>query len=93
MIFVHINNFHIPDSDMSTHGLIVLLTAKMNFGALLAQLNTRKELALKYKRAAITLALLGGLLGGLYGLTHPQMQLARVLIAVEDDESGGWQLL
>lgn len=78
---------------MSTPGLLGLLTAKMNFGALLAQLNTRKELAKKYKRAAITLALLGGLFGGLYGLTHPQMQLARVLIAVEDDDSGGWQLL
>lgn len=78
---------------MSAPGLLGLLTAKMNFGALWAQLSARTELALKYKRTAAVLVLLGGLFGGLYGWTHPQMQLARVLIAVEDDDSGGWQLL
>ena len=78
---------------MSAPGLLGLLTAKINFGALLAQLTLRKNLALKYKKTGVILLLIGGIAGGLYGLTHPKLQLARVLIAVEDDDSGGWQLL
>jgi hypothetical protein len=78
---------------MSTPGLIGLLTAKLNFGALWNQLQARKALALRYRKWGITLTVIGGLLGALYGFTHPQLQLARVLIAVEDDDSGGWQLL
>lgn len=78
---------------MSAPGILGLLNAKLNFGALVAQLRQRLGLALAYKKTGLILILVGGIIGGLYGLGHPKLHLARVLIAVEDDDSGGWQLL
>ena len=39
------------------------------------------------------LACLGLIGGGLWGYLHPQKHQARMLIAVEDDDSNGWQNL
>ena len=51
------------------------------------------KVLLSKRKWIILAALLGVLAGGLWGYLHPQKHQARMLIAVEDDDSNGWQNL
>jgi hypothetical protein len=44
-------------------------------------------------RQMFILAILGSLAGGTWGYFHPEKHMAQMLIAVEDDDSNGWQNL
>lgn len=47
----------------------------------------------RFWKGILLFAVLGGLLGLLYGLANPRKYQAEMIIAVEDDDSNGWQNL
>jgi len=52
-----------------------------------------RDLLLKRWKSWVFMTLLGLSLGALYGYFHPQKFKAELLIAVEDDDSNGWQMI
>ena len=52
-----------------------------------------RDLLIKRWRSWLVITFLGLFIGGLYGYFHPQKHKAELLIAVEDDDSNGWQMI
>ena len=52
-----------------------------------------RDLLIKRWRSWLVITILGLFIGGLYGYFHPQKHKAELLIAVEDDDSNGWQMI
>tara|TARA_B100000780_G_scaffold152844_1_gene106830 strand:- start:782 stop:1822 length:1041 start_codon:yes stop_codon:yes gene_type:complete len=52
-----------------------------------------RDLLIKRWRSWFLITILGLFIGGLYGYFHPQKHKAELLIAVEDDDSNGWQMI
>jgi len=69
------------------------IEGKITLGGFAASiLNTLSTLKNRWK-SILVLMLIGGLIGGVWGHLHPEKFQARMLIAVEDDDSNGWQNL
>lgn len=78
---------------MSEMGLFNVLRSKLNLGQLIRSLGYRTQLMRKHQIWGWGFALTLSALGALYGFLNPKEYKAEVVIAIEDDESGGWTMM
>jgi hypothetical protein len=78
---------------MEQPGFLNFLRARVNLGALLLQLKPRLAALKAHQLWGWGLAIVLSGLASFYGTLNPKKYEAPVLIAIEDDESGGWTMM